>query len=389
MGVSFPMGARRAAPYAATALAVVLVLFGSFLALNDDGREERGFEATLVGEAEFSNILLDIKKADIESYGVEPGDKLILQFPDDRFVGYYTKTHSGIALFDIFISSYEDKDDVEIGIFCGDIQEMLGEYGYGTTFTIIPTGEKSEYYNKIPHYIAGYSDDPEDFDSIQTYANYREVTQGNFKEDRLYRSASPFQHNGMRYIYCDQYLREVGVDHIFSISLDMDRIAPYRYDGSYAFELYDEGRVTAKYLSTAIPFHEDEVLFVMNTIADLDGSIGFSCSHGKDRTGIYCAMLEALAGASYQEIREDYMLSMCNYYGIFPHSEEYYAVASMVLDRMFYLFANPSLIEDVTAIDWDEIDIGKYDAEEIVSGYLLYIGMTQERLDQLVASITG
>ena len=179
------------------------------------------------------------------------------------------------------------------------------------------------------------------------------------------------------------------MDHIFSISLDMDRIGSYRYDGSYAFELYDEGRVTAKYLSTAIPFHEDEVLFVMNTIADLDGSIGFSCSHGKDRTGIYCAMLEALAGASYKEIREDYMLSMCNYYGIIPNSEEYDAVASMVLDRMFYLFGNPSAIEDVTAIDWDEVDIEGYDAEEIVSGYLLHIGMTQEMLDQLVASITG
>ena len=56
---------------------------------------------------------------------------------------------------------------------------------------------------------------------------------------------------------------------------------------------------------------------------------------------------------------------------------------------MFYLFGNPSAIEDVTAIDWDEVDIEGYDAEEIVSGYLLHIGMTQEMLDQLVASITG
>ena len=47
-------------------------------------------------------------------------------------------------------------------------------------------------------------------------------------------------------------------------------------------------------------------------MTDIDGSIGISCSYGRDRCGYYAAVFEALAGATYREIQDDYMVSMCN-----------------------------------------------------------------------------
>ena len=40
------------------------------------------------------------------------------------------------------------------------------------------------------------------------------------------------------------------------------------------------------------------------------------CVEGKDRTGFVCALMLALAGASAQEIIDDYMITYYNYYGI-------------------------------------------------------------------------
>ena len=169
--------------------------------------------------------------------------------------------------------------------------------------------------------------------------------------------------------------------------MDMDEVESYRYDGSYAFELYDEGKVIARSLSPSVLCHPDEIIFVMDTIMDVEGSIGLSCSQGKDRTGVYCAMLEALAGASYQELRDDYLLSMVYYYGIEPYSEEYDTVGSMVIDRLFYVMDNIESLHNVVYVDWSKMDISIYDPEQIVTDYLIWIGMSPDRLAYLKESI--
>lgn len=371
----------------AAIVAVFLMLAGICL-VDQDKDEGFSFEVTLLGPGEFTSIQLDVPRDFFYEHGVELGDCMILDFPEKQLKGYFIRDHNGIATLDVYLNCYTDDQIVELGIYDYDIFSVI-DYEYGSTVRITTTKEKADYYDRIPHYMAGYSDDRNDFESSVAYGNYREVTQGGFRDDRLYRSASPMQPNGTRNIYCDQYLRDVGAGHIFSISIDMEDVESYRYDGSYAFELYDQGKVIAKALSPSILCHHDEVLFVMDTMLDTEGSIGLSCSQGKDRTGLYCAMLEALAGASYQEIRDDYLLSMVYYYKIEPHSVEYDTVGSMVIDRIFYIFGNYDDFERTGNVDWSLMDIDGYDAEEMVTGYLLHIGMDQNRLDLLKASLRG
>ena len=364
------------------AAAVLLILAGTFLCNGDD--EE--FEAEIVGEGSSGSILIGVPRDEFFARGIELGDRLELRFPDATYHAYFIRDRSGIASLDMYVNCYSGDQEVEIGIYDYETGLVL-DYGPGTRFTIENEGVKADYYDKIPHYISGYSDDREDFDTDEEYGNYREATQGDFKRDRLYRSASPMQHNGTRYLYCDEYLREVGADYVFSISIDMADVESYRYPGSYAFELYDQGRVIAKYLSPDVLCHEDQTLYLMDVFLDHEGSIGMSCSQGKDRTGIYCAMLEALAGADYEEVRADFLLSMCNYYGIVEGSEEYDTVGSMVIDRIFYMFQNPGILSSVIDVNWGEMDISTYDAEEIVTGYLLRIGMEEDTLEALKSSL--
>ncbi|MBR4504645.1 MAG: tyrosine-protein phosphatase [Candidatus Methanomethylophilaceae archaeon] len=363
--------------------AIVAILAGTFLLQNDDNG---AFEAKLVGEGSSSSIKLDVPRDEFYAHGIELGDRLALCFPDKTYYAYFICDRSGIASLDMYVNCYSKDQEVEIGIYDYDIN-LLFDYDMGTEFTVCKEGGKADYFDKIPHYSAGYSDDREDFSSSQGYGNYREVTQGSFKQDRLYRSASPMQHNGTRFLYCDEFLRSVGADYVFSISIDIDEVESYRYPGSYAFSLYDEGKVVAKNLSPSILCHKDEILFVMDTILSLDGSVGISCSQGKDRTGLYCAILESLAGASYKEVRDDYLLSMCNYCGIAEGSEEYDTVGSMVIDRIFYIFQNPEILDHVTDVDWSGMDISGYDAEGIVTGYLLGIGMDEGKLNMLKSSL--
>jgi hypothetical protein len=44
-------------------------------------------------------------------------------------------------------------------------------------------------------------------------------------------------------------------------------------------------------------------------MAEKEGLYLIHCSLGRDRTGVVCAIIEALCGATYQEIVDDYMYS--------------------------------------------------------------------------------
>ena len=63
------------------------------------------------------------------------------------------------------------------------------------------------------------------------------------------------------------------------------------------------------------------------------------CVEGKDRTGFACALILALAGATPEEIIDDYMLTYANYYGIIKEKEpeRYDAILVNVKDFLYYM----------------------------------------------------
>ena len=109
-----------------------------------------------------------------------------------------------------------------------------------------------------------------------------------------------------------------------------------------------------------------------------EGPVFIHCMEGKDRTGFVCCLLESLAGASYDEMLDDYMMTYENYCGITKQDspEKYDAIASLYFDA-FIAFLHGTE-EHGAAGDYTQ------DAVSYLSGG----GMTAEEINALREMIT-
>ena len=114
-------------------------------------------------------------------------------------------------------------------------------------------------------------------------------------------------------------------------------------------------------------------------IIENDGPYLVQCTEGKDRTGFVCMLLEALCGADYNEIVDDYMISFNNYGGITRESDpdRYNILVESLLDPMIRI-----------VLDDPEIDVTTADLSEGAENYLKSIGLTDAEIDKLKAQLT-
>ena len=107
----------------------------------------------------------------------------------------------------------------------------------------------------------------------------------------------------------------------------------------------------------------------------MEGPVYIHCLEGKDRTGFVCALLEALAGASYEEILEDYMETYDNYYGITQdsHPEKYEAIRHLKF---------MDIISQLTTLP-DDADFGGTVLKDSAEQYLRDSGMTEDEIQTL------
>ena len=56
------------------------------------------------------------------------------------------------------------------------------------------------------------------------------------------------------------------------------------------------------------------------------------CNEGKDRAGMVAAVLEALMGATVQQVADDYMLSYMNYFNVKKTDARYPVIAKIITD---------------------------------------------------------
>ena len=102
------------------------------------------------------------------------------------------------------------------------------------------------------------------------------------------------------------------------------------------------------------------------------------CSYGRDRTGVICALPEALCGASIKEITDDYMLS-CKYLhdiSMDPSSAQY---------QLYYT----RMKEQLSQIGFPAEDFESSDPEAIARNYLSECGMSEEEIERLKAALEG
>ena len=138
---------------------------------------------------------------------VHPVVRLTIKGEDYKAI--FTENSRSIAMFDLYIEWCAGKAILCLSS-CG-ITDVL-ELNAGDKITVKSTDMRTAYSDRIPHYLKGSTKNRGDYGSDQEYGNYREMTAGNLKDGKFYRSSSPMNKNGTCYIYCDNFLKDNNVE---------------------------------------------------------------------------------------------------------------------------------------------------------------------------------
>ncbi len=368
-------------------LSLVLVL-SLTAALSGCGKEAAApalSGAAIEHEPEFGGVYITSTIDDFNALGFAYGDSVNVTFSNGYtaedlpyYNGYYTR--NGEAL----LVAYPGYPYIKAAINNGDDFWEIAGLSAGDTaeITLAARGKYLAIQNARDIH---YTDAREDYDSDVIFANFRSVDAAGIAPDRLFRSASPCDNQHNRAAYVDALMQEAGVRFILNLSDNEEKIAGYMSSPDFSCEtfraLLKAGQVApialnANYGSQAF---REKLAAGLAVMAQQEGPYLVHCTEGKDRTGFICMLIEALAGASYQEIEDDYMKTYDNYYKITEEKDKkkYDIILEMNLDAM------------IKAVVGDEkVDIKKADLKQYARNYLIGGGMPQNKADQFISMIS-
>ena len=125
----------------------------------------------------------------------------------------------------------------------------------------------------------------------------------------------------------------------------------------------------------------------MRSLTHATGPSYIHCMEGKDRTGFVCMLIEALAGASYEQMCSDYMTTYANYYHITQQDspERYQAVKDLYCDGFARYFCSLTSNIPVDDISTEQLPSANY--QSAARCYLELCGMEDEEIDALVTAV--
>ncbi|MBR3305369.1 MAG: tyrosine-protein phosphatase [Christensenellaceae bacterium] len=339
-----------------------------------------GMSNPISHEEEFGGIYIKITIDDFNDMGFRYGDSVDLSFSNGFIMkdipyynGYYT------AVGEPLLVAYPGYPFIRAGINNGDdLWEIAGVDE--TCECDIELNEEGKYIDIQNARDIHYEDDREKFPSDEAFANFRSLTGGRLREGVIFRSASPCDDQHNRAGYVDDLIEKAGVRYIVNLADNEDKIKGYieseDFKCDYFLSLYEEGNViplamNANYGSEAF---RKKAAAGLTAMADNEGPYLVHCTEGKDRTGFICLLLEALAGASYEEIVSDYMITYDNYYEI--STEKYKDKYDVIIDKV--LVPMIRIIVDDESVELESADMTSY-----AESYLLSGGMEMEDIERL------
>ena len=231
-----------------------------------------------------------------------------------------------------------------------------------------------------------YSLEYSDYDSSEEFCNFRALPGGDLKDGFLFRGASPVDNSRNRAAYTDQLLKQNSIAYVIDLADSKENMQEYLseegFNSPYTAGLYENDRISLLNMSSSYQSEEykHKVAIGMKEMLHASGPVYIHCMEGKDRTGFVCMLLEALAGASYEEMRDDYMKTYDNYYDVSSTKtpEKYDAIVKLYFDPFVSYLHGTDNMEELKNADYVQ------DAMR----HLIAGGMTQAEVDQLQKFIT-
>lgn len=216
----------------------------------------------------------------------------------------------------------------------------------------------------------------EDFPQLtdEEFANFRMVEAGDIAPGVLYRSATAIQPERGRSVFADEACREAGVTVFINL---VNSEETEQQEAGFAESYYSGQKRICLGMTMDVMLEDNRQKLAqgLRFMAENPGVYDVFCQEGKDRTGFFLVLLEALMGADSEEILQDYMTSYYNYYGITPEDAGYAVVENGVFLRQ----------------QSDAIGATVRDADfsQQVEAYILGLGLTQAEISQLKANLSG
>ncbi len=346
---------------------------------------------TVVKHERYDAAVTSLTSDDLADAGFTFGDSCNISFSNGYsltdvpyFDGYYVKRGQPVLV------AYPKDPNVTVANNNSPLWSVSGlSDGDTVTITMNTPGKYRATYEALAQ---SYSVDRADYASDEQFSNFRALAGGNLKENFLYRGASPVDNSRNRAAITDSLLEKNGIVDIIDLADTESNMEKYfaesDFSSNYERGLYEQGADVLLGMASdydADAYKEGIAKGVRHLLAN-GGPVYIHCMEGKDRTGFACMLLEALAGASYDEMCADYMTTYANYYGITAEGtpDRYNAVVSLYFnDLMGYM---NELAGGERDADADVLRAADY--VQPARTFLANCGLSGDEIDQLVRLIT-
>lgn len=335
---------------------------------------------TITEIEKYGHVVLDITIADFQKIGFELGDTVNVVFDNGYemkgipfFNGYYVDKGAPM------LRAYPGHTNIAVCINYGKLNEIAG-VGVGNVAAItmaVKGGAKAaQELNSL-----SYTKVRADYASDEVFANFRPVVVGKIAPGAMYRSASPVNNENGRAAYSDKLIAAVNVKSVLNLAdteADIQKyIAAEGFNSPYYKSLYGAGSVIALGMSVDYSSATFAKTLVggLAKLSEKKGPFLIHCTEGKDRAGFASALLEALMGATKDEIIADYMVSFANYYGVTKGSDsaKYDLIVKNNIEDMLRVIAGVEKTADLNGVNLQK------GAEQ----YLTANGMTAQQISAL------
>ena len=198
-------------------------------------------------------------------------------------------------------------------------------------------------------------------------------------EHKLYRSSSPIYLYLGRNYYADSLAQAAGVTTF--INLADSESSAYSNKG-YETTYYS----TQNIIFLGVPPEFFSEIFKVGLVIGFrymiehEGPYLVHCTYGMDRTGFMIAVLEALMGATAEEIQDDYAKTFSNYFTVIDNQQ-------VALNEQQIDFFKAVVLRNLKAVYHAEgvniSDVNHADWASATEKYLEKLGMTQEEISAL------
>ncbi len=341
--------------------------------------------AKISEDAKFGAANIDISVEEFNKLGFALGDSCDVLFSNGYkltdvpyYNGYYVKNASPV------IVAYPANEYVLI---------TLNNNGIWLDANLTDDCTVTITLNTAKKYIAtqqalgqSYSLDRFEYASDEEFVNFRALSGGNLKANFIFRGASPLDNSRNRASYADSLLRKNNIAYVVDLADSESDVAKYfaeeDFSSAYTKSLYEKGQIVllsmgSGYTSTA---YRQSVVKGFKSMLAANGPYYIHCMEGKDRTGFVCALIEALAGANYDEMCADYMTTYKNYYKITKDDmpDKYNAVVKLYFDSFMECIGGTA-VENAT---------NNADYVTGAKNYLKSGGMSEEDINSFIGLIS-